>query len=170
MADAVGPVGGFFSRSTGPASKILLNLATLVPALLRPPPGPSRFAGQVEDPQTEPLEDTTRFTSAQWETAEQLMYLPGTVRSLSSLLEDAARIDPDLPSLVALLGVHAYSPDVGAALRRGDDHVRVAARTDSVLDSAGFYGDDLWLTTARLQPPDNSNGAARTTGSKGAGR
>ncbi|MFF0451108.1 hypothetical protein ACFYT4_32800 [Streptomyces sp. NPDC004609] len=153
VSDAVGAVDCFFSRSAGPAVPDLPYLATLVPALLRPAPEPPRFAGRVEEPEVERLEETTRFTAAQWEMAEQLLHLPGEVRSLSGLLEEAALLDAGLPALVALLGLHAYSPDAGAAQRRGQDQVRVAVRADAALDSAGFAGDDLWLTTARVQQP-----------------
>jgi hypothetical protein len=83
------------------------------------------------------------------------------VRSLSSLLQEAAQLDADLPALVALLAVYAYNPDAGAAQRRGDEHARLAVRADTVLDSAGFHGDDLWLTTAQVLP-DTVGGTNQT--------
>jgi hypothetical protein len=161
VAEAVVPVNCFFARATGPGTQDIPRLVTLVPALLRPAPQPARFAGPVEDPQVEPLEDTARFTSEQWEMAEQLLHLPGSVRSLSSLLQEAAQLDADLPALVALLAVYAYNPDAGAAQRRGDEHARLAVRADTVLDSAGFHGDDLWLTTAQVLP-DTVGGTNQT--------
>ncbi|MEC4571072.1 hypothetical protein [Streptomyces virginiae] len=169
VTDAVRAVDCFFSRSTGSSAQDLPFLATLVPALLRPAPEPSRFAGHVEEPEVELLEEATRFTAEQWEMAERLLHLPGEVRALSSLLEEAAGLDADLPALVALLGVHSFSPDAGAAQRRGESHVRLAMRADATLDSAGFAGDDLWLTTARLQAPSDSSDRAGRSQDEGAG-
>ncbi|MEV7171559.1 hypothetical protein AB0O18_17870 [Streptomyces sp. NPDC093224] len=168
VADAVGAVDCFFSRSTGSSVQDLPYLATLVPALLRPAPEPSRFAGQVEEPEVELLEEATRFTAEQWKMAERLLHLPGEVRSLSSLLEEAAGLDEDLPALVALLAVHAFSPDAGAAQRRGQAHVRLAMQSGVALDSAGFAGDDLWLTAAHL--PAASDGPEQADRSQGRGR
>ncbi|WP_234322772.1 hypothetical protein [Streptomyces sp. NRRL S-350] len=152
VADALGPVDCFFRQSTGPATKHLVHLSSLVAALLRPAPEPARYAGQVEQPQTQRMGDTARFTDEQWHAAEHLLHLPDAVRSLSDLLQDAERTDPELPALVALLAMHAFSPDTSAALGRGDEQVRLAVRAGTTLDSARFHGDDLWLTTARLQP------------------
>lgn len=170
VADAAGAVDCFFSRSTGSSVQDLPYLATLIPALLRPAPEPSRFAGQVEEPEVELLEETTRFTTEQWKMAERLLHLPGEVRSLSSLLEEAAGLDEDLPALVALLAVHAFSPDAGAARRRGQAHVRLAMQAGIALNSAGFAGDDLWLTTAHLPSASNGPEQADRSQRQGAGQ
>jgi hypothetical protein len=152
IADAGRPTDRLFTESVGPTARNVPDLAALVCLLLRPAPERSRFAGEVPDPELHPLEEQKGFTDRQWELAESLLDLPDRVRALSGLLDEAAALDPELPELVALLGLHAFSPQTGTALRRRDDHVLLAVRDDNELNSQGFLGDDLLLTTARLKP------------------
>ncbi|WP_237306898.1 hypothetical protein [Streptomyces alboflavus] len=159
IATAGGPTDRFFTESVGPAARNVPDLAALVSLLLRPAPERSRFAGEVPDPELYVLEEQKGFTDRQWELAEGLLDLPDGVRALSGLLDEAASLDPELPELVALLGLHAFSPQTGTALRRRDGHVLLAVRDDNELNSQGFRGDDLLLTTAQIR----STGADQLT-------
>lgn len=150
VAKAVTPLERYFVGSTGVPASDLPNLATLVQALLRPAPERSRFAGDVPVPALQSAQGEKRFTDRQWELAEELLDLQDGVRLLSDLLAEAAELDPALPELVALLGLHAYAPQTGSVLRRERASVLVAEHADSPLHRAGFLGDDLLLTSARL--------------------
>jgi hypothetical protein len=160
VAEAIGPVEYFFSPSVGPAAQDLPDLASLVPLLLRPAPERNRLAGEIADPDLQSSGEEKRFTDEQWHMAENLLNLSDEARTLSSLLQEAANLDPGLPDLVALLGLHAYSPQTGTALRRRDKHVLLAVHADTELDSQGFGGDDLLLTSAQLaDAPDTGQSA-----------
>ncbi|MGW3955672.1 hypothetical protein ACWEKM_33215 [Streptomyces sp. NPDC004752] len=167
VADVSGPVDRYFTESVGPAVRDLPDLATLVSLLLRPAPQRTQFAGEVPDLDLEKLEEQKRFTDRQWEQANALLDLPDEVRTLSDLLDEAAALDPELPELVALLALHAYSPQTGTALRRGDDQVLLAVHAGNRLDSQGFEGDDLLLTTARLVDRATADHLTRTTQTTG---
>ena len=167
VTDVSGLADGYFTDSSGPVVRDLPDLATLVPLLLRPALERTRFAGEVLEPDLETLEEQKRFTNRQWEQANALLDLPDEVRTLSGLLDEAAALDPELPELVALLALHAYGPQTGTALRRGDARVLVAVHADAGLDSQGFEGDDLLLTTARLVDPATADGPEPTTKNTG---
>ncbi|WP_051104416.1 hypothetical protein [Nocardiopsis sp. CNS-639] len=150
VADVSRLTNRYFTESCGPVAQDVPDLAALVPLLLRPAPERTRFAEEVLDPNLETTEEQKRFTDRQWEQANAILDLPDEVRTLSGLLAEAATLDPELPELVALLALQAYSPQTGTALRRSDHQVLLAVHANTSLDSQGFKGDDLLLTTARL--------------------
>ncbi|MFE1100317.1 hypothetical protein ACFW4K_07350 [Nocardiopsis alba] len=150
VADVARLTNRYFTESSGPVVQDVPDLAALIPLLLRPAPERTRFAEEVLDPNLETVEEQKRFTDRQWEQAHAILDLPDEVRALSDLLDEAAALDPELPELVALLALQAYGPQTGTALRRSDHQVLLAVRANANLDSQGFEGDDLLLTTARL--------------------
>jgi len=87
------------------------------------------------------------------------------------LLEQAHQLDPDLPRLVALRAVHAYSPEISAAVRQGRERVLVAVPTGESLEaknrdegSWSFFGDELLLTSAVItaQPETGEESSVST--------
>ncbi|MEU1425357.1 hypothetical protein, partial [Kitasatospora sp. NPDC005751] len=160
ITQALQPAGRFFAQSAGPDLPDLLDLAALVTLLLRPTPQRARFAGEVPDVDTQPSPEHRRFSSQLWQQAEELLHRPGAARTLSSLLDEAAALDPELPHLVALLGVDAHGPQPHAALRRREEHIVLAVPADTTFDTQGFHGDELLITTARLtRTPDTAHAA-----------
>ncbi|MFB6810370.1 hypothetical protein [Streptomyces sp. NPDC056387] len=147
LADAFHPVRSFYEQSVGPTTDDQLCLATLVPALLAPSPERTRFTGE-EEPELVPVVEVRGYTDKQQHVAESLVDLADDARPLSELLEEAAALDPELPDLLALLALRAFSPQLGAALSEGADRVLFAVSAGISLDSQGFEGDDLLLTSA----------------------
>ncbi len=118
--------------------------------LLPPPVERDDLGAELPEPDLVPAEDS-RFSDEQWRLADDLLDLPDVARDLSGLLAEARRLDPDLPRLVALLAVHADSPELAGAIRRGQARVLIAVPTGRRLDPAvtgGIGGDELVLTTA----------------------
>ncbi|MFF7986927.1 hypothetical protein ACFZDK_48965 [Streptomyces sp. NPDC007901] len=149
---ATPPLSVFVEHSAGPTSTDQPGLATLIPALLAPPVQRSRFADEEEEPEPTPAEQEGGFSDEQWRAAHALLDLPDAARRLSHLLQEAALIDPPLPELVALLVLRAFSPQIGPALRHGQDHVLIAVPASTTFAQAGFAGDDLLVTAAQLTP------------------
>lgn len=148
LADASSPVSSFYEQSVGPTVDDQFCLATLVPALLAPSPERARFTGEDEEPELVPVVEVGGYTDEQQRVAESLLDLTDEARSLSELLEEAASIDPELPDLLVLLALRAFSPQLGAALSEEADRVLLAVSVGIPLDSQGFEGDDLLLTSA----------------------
>jgi hypothetical protein len=69
---------------------------------------------------------------------------------LSGVLAEARLLDPDLPWLVALLALHAVSPEIGVAVRQGDDRVLLAVDDGTPLEDPQFGGSDLLVGVAHL--------------------
>src|SRR5699024_2268255 len=111
------------------------------------------LVGDLPRPDLVPAEDADRYSDEQWRLADDLLDLPGVARQLSGLLAEAGRLDRYLPRLVALRALHAYSPELAAAIRRGQSSVLIAVPTGRRLDPAntgGIGGDDLVLTGAAI--------------------
>ena len=150
---AVAPLEEYFHGSAGPATPPVLTLSSLVSLLLRPPVERDDLVGELPQPDLIPAEDADRYSDEQWRLADELLDLPDVARDLSGLLAEAGRLDPGLPRLVALRAMHAYSPELAAAIRRGQPSLLIAVPTGRRLDPAltgGIGGDELVLTTAGL--------------------
>ncbi|MEV6910188.1 hypothetical protein [Amycolatopsis sp. NPDC051071] len=154
IADAVAPAESFFHAGAGISPPTVPSLSSLVSLLLRPAPERDQLVGEIPEPELMPADVTDRFGDEQWRLADDLLDLPEVPRRLSGLLEEARRIDPMLPALVALRAVHAYSPGVGAALRLGERQVLLAVDDGTVLDDPEFGGADLLLSSARVDRHD----------------
>ncbi|MEV3952260.1 hypothetical protein AB0K57_32285 [Streptomyces halstedii] len=150
VAAATSPLAVFVEHAMGPTGTDQPHLATLVPALLAPPVMRSRFADEEEEPEPTPTVREGGFSEEQWDAARALLDLPDSARRLSHLLEEAATIDPELPELIALLALRAFSPQLGPALRHGADRVLIAVPAGTRFQEAGFAGDDLLVTAAQL--------------------
>ncbi|MFC5262292.1 hypothetical protein ACFPJ1_09225 [Kribbella qitaiheensis] len=150
VTEAVGPLGRFFSAASGVDSPEALSLPLLVTMLLRPVVDRDRTAGPVVRPVLDETAEDRRFTDEHRQRADVLLDLPARVRTLSSVLREAAEFDNDLPVLVALRAVHGYSPSISAAIRHGRDSVLIAVPANRLVEisAAAVSGDDLLLTTA----------------------
>lgn len=109
-----------FRAASGLAPPHLQRLVTLLDQLLTVPKEKKDLLGEVPEPDLAPLQDLEVFSGERWGAASALLELDEVPRRLSGLLAEARRIDPDLPHLVALLALHAFSPEIGVALRQGD--------------------------------------------------
>ncbi|MFD3412919.1 hypothetical protein [Streptomyces cyaneofuscatus] len=148
LADASRPVWSFYEQSVGPTVDDQFCLATLAPALLAPSPERARFTGEEEEPELVPVVEVRGYTDEQQRVAESLLALADEARPLSELLEEAGALDSELPDLLVLLALRAFSPQLGAALSEGADRVLLAVSAGTPLNSQGFEGDDLLLTSA----------------------
>ena len=90
------------------------------------------------------------FSEEQWRQASELLELDEVPRRLSGLLADARVLDPDLPLLVALRVLHALAPEIGVAVRQGDDAVLLAVDDGALLHDPQFGGSDPLVGVARL--------------------
>lgn len=163
LAEAVAPVEHFFHAAAGLDVPAVPSLSSLVSLLLRPAPDRDRLVGEVPEPELVPAETVGIFTDEQWRRADDLLDLPEVPRRLSGLLAEARDLDPALVRLVALRAVHSYSPEVGAAVRQGDDRVLLGVDDGTVLDDDEFAGADLLLATARI---DRGPGEGTDAGSR----
>jgi hypothetical protein len=154
---ALNPLIVYFQSSAGVAPPGVPALSSLVSLLLRPPVERDDLVGELPQPDLAPPEDLDRYSDEQWARADELLDLVDVARDLTGLLAEAVKLDPDLPRLVALRAMHAYSPELGAAIRRGHGRVLIALPTGDRLDPArtgGIGGDELVLTSALVGPPD----------------
>ncbi|WP_027940701.1 hypothetical protein [Amycolatopsis taiwanensis] len=150
LADAMAPVERFFGAAAGLDVPTVPALSSLVSLLLRPAPERDRLVGEVPQPELVPAETAGSYSDEQWRRADELLDLPEVPRRLSGLLAEARESDPDLARLVALRALHSYSPEVGAAVRQGDERTLVAVDDGTVLADDEFGGADLLLATARI--------------------
>jgi len=160
LADAVVPVERFFHAVAGLEVPAVPALPSLVSLLLRPAPERDRLVGEIPEPELVPAETTSRYSDEQWRRADELLALREGPRRLSGLLAEARGSDPALARLVALRAVHSYSPEVGAALRQGDEHALIAVDDGTVLDDDEFGGADLVLATAGIERDTGFGGPA----------
>jgi hypothetical protein len=151
IADAVAPVEGFFHAVAGVDVPTVLSLPSLVSLLLRPAPERDKLVGEVPEPELVPSETTDYYSDEQWRRADELLDLPEVPRRLSGLLAEARELDPQVARLLALRALHSYSPEIGAAVRQGDDRTLLAVDDGTRLDDDEFGGADLLLTTARIE-------------------
>lgn len=150
VKQAADPVAAFFRAASGLAPPRLPSLVTLMDQLLTVPKEKEDLLGDVAKPDLVPLPAPEVFSNEQWEAAGTLLELDEVPRRLSGLLAEARRIDPDLPHLVALLVLHAFSPEVGVALRQGDGRVLLAVDDGTPLRDIRFGGTDLLVGVAHL--------------------
>lgn len=162
IADAVTPAEDFFHAVAGLNVPTAPSLPSLVSLLLRPAPERDKLVGEVPEPELVPSESSDHYSDEQWRRADELLDLPDVPRRLSGLLAEARETDPQLARLVALRALHSYSPEVGAAVRQGDDRALLAVDDGTVLEDPEFGGADLLLTTARVDRggEDEEEGAA----------
>lgn len=151
VADARKPVEAFFHAASGVSMPTVATLPSLVSMLLRPAPERSKVVGELPEPELAPAEEYGKFGDEHWRHADALLTLPEVPRRLSGLLAEAREIDPDLPRLVALRALHAYNPEVGAALRVGERSALMAVDDGTPLDDPEFGGSDLLVGTAMLE-------------------
>lgn len=78
-------------------------------------------------------------------------------RRLSRLLAEAEEISPAAAALLLHRAVHAFSPQIGQHVDRGDPHALIAVRTGDEFDTPRFGGDDLLLQIALLGLPDDAD-------------
>jgi hypothetical protein len=168
LAAAAGPVTAFFRGGAGPARQGLVRLSGLVNLLLTPTVERDGLGAGVPEPDLAPPPDPEVFTDDQWARAEELLDLEEVPRRLSGLLAAAREIDPDLPRLIVLLALHAVSPELGTALRQGDEHVIIAVDDGAVLDDPDFGGADVLVGIARLEQSDAPSGEAGEVAEEGA--
>lgn len=154
LADAVGPCEAFFRNATGLSVPGVPSLPALVSLLLRPAPERDLLVGEVPEPELLPAEVTDSYSDEQWRLAEELLDLPQVPRRLSGLLAEARRSDPGAARLVALRALHAYGPEVGAAVRQGQRRVLLALDDGTSLRDPEFAGADLLLQSAQLDQHD----------------
>lgn len=150
VADAVSPTQAFFHAGTGVSVPTVPSLSSLVSLLLRPVPERDQLVGEIPEPELLPAEDTDRFTDEQWRAVDVLLDLPEVPRRLSGLLADARDVDPAVARLLALRALHAYGPEVGAAVRQGERRVLLALDDGTALDDPEFGGADLLLQAAGI--------------------
>ncbi|HKS46755.1 MAG TPA: hypothetical protein VJT49_16910 [Amycolatopsis sp.] len=151
LADAAAPTERFFHAAAGIDVPGVPALPSLVSLLLRPAPERDKLVGEVPEPELVPSETAGYYSDEQWRRADELLDLPEVPRRLSGLLAEARETDPGLVRLVALRALHSYSPEVGAAVRQGDDRMLVAVDDGTTLDDHEFGGADLLLATARIE-------------------
>jgi hypothetical protein len=87
-----------------------------------------------------------------------LFELDEVPRRLSGLLAQARTVDPDLAALVVLRALHAFSPEVGTAVRQGERRLVVAVDDGTALEDPDFGGADLLLAEARIVPESTEDG------------
>ncbi len=156
---AVGPVSTFFRVAAGVTTPEVVTLSGLVSTLLRPSVEPRQIAGPVVHPVPQVLEDDARFTDEHWKLSDTLLALPGQVRTLGELVEEAAEYDDDLPVLVALRASNALTPAIDTARGTKRSHVLVAVPAGMIFTGprGTARGDDLLVTAAELREPVKAN-------------
>ncbi|HJQ46333.1 MAG TPA: hypothetical protein VJ870_08420 [Amycolatopsis sp.] len=151
IADAVAPVERYFHAAAGLEVATAPSLPSLVSLLLRPAPERDKLVGEVPEPELVPSATTDYYSDEQWRRADELLDLADVPRRLSGLLAEARESDPQLARLVALRALYSYSPEVGGAIRQGDDRALLAVDDGTLLDDEQFGGADLLVGTARIE-------------------
>jgi hypothetical protein len=159
LAKAAAPTGAYFGAGAGIRPVSVPGLVGLVEMLLVPPPDRDGLGHEVPEPDLAPPADSSRYSEAQWQAADTLLELDDVPRRLSGLLADARRLDPDLAHLVALRALHAFSPEIGIAVRQRETRLMIAVDDGTPLHDPEFGGADLLLATAQLASP-GKDGAA----------
>lgn len=164
VAQAMSPVQAFFQSASGLAPPRLPRLTHLVGQLLTPPQERNHLLDDVPEPELAPLPDPAVFSDEQWRQAAELLELEEMPRRLSGLLSDARVLDPELPLLVGLTVLNALAPELGVAIRQGDDKILLAVDDGAVLLDPEFGGSDLLVGVARLATSQEGNGTATAMG------
>ncbi|MQA07715.1 MAG: hypothetical protein GEU98_04010 [Pseudonocardiaceae bacterium] len=150
LADASNPTGVFFGAAAGIDPPSVPGLTGLVEMLLVPSQDREHLGDEITEPDLAPLPDPDRYSEWQWRTSDSLLDLAEAPRRLSGLLASAREIDPDLAGLVALRVVHAYGPEVGTAIRHGDQQLLIAVDDGTELVDEQFGGTDLLVASAHV--------------------
>jgi hypothetical protein len=158
LADAIGPTSAFFGAGAGLRTISVPGLVGLVEMLLVPAQERDGLGVDVTEPELAPLPDPDRYTEEQWQVVDALFELDEVPRRLSGLLDEARAADPDLVGLVVLRALHAFSPEVGAAARRGERRVVVAVDDGTDLMDIDYGGADLLVASARLNQESTGDG------------
>lgn len=159
IADAVRPATVFFTAAAGLRVPSVAGLTGLVEMLLVPTQEVDNLGAVVTEPDLVPLTAPDRFGEEQWQMSDDLLDLQDMPRRLSGLLEDARRLDPELAALVALRAAHAFSPEVGSAVRQREANLLVAVDDGSVLQDEEYGGADLLVARARVDVTMREGGA-----------
>jgi hypothetical protein len=151
IAEARGPAEAFFLTAAGLTPPSLSRISSLVGLLLATPQEQQCLLDEMQEPDLAPVADPAVFSEEQWRLANELLEVDEVPRRLSGLLAEARRMDRDLPLLVALRVLYALSPEIGVAVRQGDDKVLLAVDDGTPLDDPDFGGVDLLVGVARLE-------------------
>ncbi|MCO5996239.1 hypothetical protein [Actinoallomurus rhizosphaericola] len=160
VADAAGPAGAFFQGGAGLATPTVVRLRDVVRMLIAPAAERDDLAGALPEPDLMPPPDPDVFSDEQWTRADDLLDLADTPRRLSALLAEARADDPALPHLLLLRVLHAVSPEIGVAVRQGDDRVLVAVDDGTRLEDPEFGGADLLVGLARVSDESQQGAVA----------
>jgi hypothetical protein len=150
VMQAVNPLEQFFRAASGVENPDVLAMPSLVSMLLRPISERDLTAGPVIIPDPDKAQENKRFTDEHKRLAEALLDLPDQVRTLSSVLCEAADFDDDLPVLVALRATHAYNPTISAAIKDKKRVLVTIPANRRIESTTGVTGDDLFLTSAEI--------------------
>jgi hypothetical protein len=152
VGQAARPTAVFFRAACGLAQPAVARLSTLVEMLLSPSKERDPLGDPIAEPELMPLPDPDVFDAGLWDHANSMLELAEVPRRLSGLLAEARTVDSRLPHLVALCALHAVSPEIGVAIRQGDQSVLVAVDDGTPLDDPQFGGADLLVGIAGLSP------------------
>jgi len=152
LAGAERPTSAFFGAGAGLRLPSVPGLVGLVEMLLVPAQERDGLGGDVAEPDLAPLPASDRYTEQQWRAVDNLFELDEIPRRLSGLLGEARRIDGDLAGLVVLRALHAFSPEVGSAVRQGERWLVLAVADGTDLMDTEYGGADLLVARARLDP------------------
>jgi hypothetical protein len=151
IAQASGPTGVFFNAVAGLVPPRMPRLVGLVALLLTPSQQQAHLLDEVRDPDLAPAADPEVFSEEVWRQADALLEIEDVPRRLSGLLAEARTFDHNLPLLVALRVLYALSPEIGVAIRQGDDRILLAVDDGTILDDPEFGGADLIVSMVQLK-------------------
>ncbi|WP_175324725.1 hypothetical protein [Frankia sp. Cppng1_Ct_nod] len=153
---AEAPALAFFTSAVGVRVPRAMRLLDLVDTLLEPTAERAALGAELVDPDLVAWSEPPRFGEEAWAAAMDLFDIdPDAPRRLSALLAEARDTDgPDLADLVALIALHAVSPEIGITRRHREDTVLVAVDDGVPLDDPEFGGTDLLVGRVRLIPAD----------------
>jgi hypothetical protein len=163
LPEASRPTGVFFRAAAGVRSPLLPRLLDLVQLLLTPAAERDDLTAGVPEPDLAPPPEPDVFTDEQWKHADDLLAVHEVPRRLSGLLAAAREADAALPHLIVLRVLYAVSPEVGVALRQGDEQVVLAIDDGTPLVDPEFGGADLLVGVARLARPGHLDTIATGT-------
>jgi hypothetical protein len=150
IAQARKPAEVFFCSVAGLLPPRMPRLRRLVELLLTPSHEQRHLLNELHDPDLAPAADPDAFAEELWRQAEALLEIDEVPRRLSGLLAEARARDRDLPHLVALRVLYALSPEIGVAIRQGDDQIVLAVDDGTNLDDPEFGGADMLVSAVRL--------------------
>jgi hypothetical protein len=150
LTDAECPTSVFFGAGAGLRLPSVPGLVGLVEMLLVPAQERDGLGGDLAEPDLAPLPDPDRYSEEQWRAVDAIFELDGVSRRLSGLLGTAREVNADLTGLVVLRALHAFSPEVGTAVRQGERRLVVAVDDGTALAEDDYGGADLLVACARV--------------------